>query len=75
MWSALARAEGLTLLEADNQTGYFGVYHQHGKCKPYKAEVLRRGKLMYLGNFVTAEEAALCLGVGVRGRGRGRGSR
>ena len=68
MWSALARAEGLTLLEADNQTGYFCVYHQHGKCKPYKAEVLRRGKLMYLGNFVTAEEAALCVARTPEGR-------
>ena len=68
MWRSQAEAEPLTLLEADNQTGYFCVYHQHGKCKPYKAEVLRRGKLMYLGNFVTAEEAALCVARTPEGR-------
>ena len=29
-----AQAEGLTLLKADNKTGYFGVYHQPGRPKP-----------------------------------------
>ena len=33
-----ARAEGLTLLKADNKTGYFGVYlDQPGRPKPYEA--------------------------------------
>ena len=44
MWSAEAEAEGLTLLVADNTTGYFGVYHQPGRFKPYKAELRRGGK-------------------------------
>ena len=43
---------GLTLLEAKNKTGFFGVTHVRGKSKPYKA---RKG----LGMFATAEEAAL----------------
>ena len=35
MWSAQARAEGLTLLVADNKAGYFGVYlNKPGKRKP-----------------------------------------
>jgi hypothetical protein len=32
-------AEGLTLLKADNKTGYFGVYHHPGKPKPYEARM------------------------------------
>ena len=60
MWSQ-AEAEGLTLLKADNNTGYYGVRHHPGKPKPYKAEVSRGGKLVYLGYFATAEEAALCI--------------
>ena len=61
MWSARAQAEGLTLLVADNKTGYFGVYHQPDRSKPYKAEVRRGGKMVSLGYFATAEEAALCV--------------
>ena len=35
----------LTLLVADNTTGYFGVYlSQPGRPKPYKARVWRGGK-------------------------------
>ena len=56
-----AEAEGLTLLEADNKTGYFGVYHRPGRSKPYQAEVKRGGKKVSLGHFATAEEAALCI--------------
>ena len=56
------QAEGLTLLEADNKTGYFGVYvDQRGKSKPYQAQVRRGGKMVCLGSFATAEEAALCV--------------
>ena len=57
-----AEAEGLTLLKADNSTGYFGVCHSNpGRPKPYKAQVRRGGKQVSLGSFVTAEEAALCV--------------
>ena len=62
MWRSQAEAEGLTLLKADNKTGYFGVYHYPGQPnKPYQAQVSRGGKVVYLGSFVTAEEAALCV--------------
>ena len=62
MWSAQAEAEGLTLLVADNTTGYFGVYLANpGQPKPYKAQLRRGGKMVHLGCFATAEEAALCI--------------
>ena len=60
MWRSQAEAEGLTLLAADNSTGYFGVGHKPGKSKPYLARVRRGGKQVSLGHFATAEEAALC---------------
>ena len=57
-----AEAEGLTLLKADNKTGYFGVYHPYpSKPKPYQAQVRRGGNKVSLGSFATAEEAALCV--------------
>ena len=56
-----AQAERLTLLVADNKTGYFGVAHQPGQPKPYQARVRRGGKMVHLGRFATAEEAALCV--------------
>ena len=34
MWPSQAEAEGLTLLVADNKTGYFGVYHKPGTPSP-----------------------------------------
>ena len=57
-----AEAEGLTLLRAEsNSSGYKGVsWHKRPEAKPYKAEVRRGGKLVLLGAFATAEEAALC---------------
>ena len=56
------QAEGLTLRKADNKTGYFGVYlNNPGHLKPYQARVWRGGKDLHLGNFATAEEAALCI--------------
>ena len=62
MWSAQAQAEGLTLLEAENTTGYFGVcLPKPGQPKPYEAQVTRGGKKVSLGCFTTAEEAALCV--------------
>ena len=55
-----AQAEKLTLLVADSKSGYFGVYLSNpGQPKPYQARVRRGGKKVYLGNFATAEEAAL----------------
>ena len=56
-----AQAEGLTLIKAENKTGYFGVRHHRGKPKPYEARVMRGAKLVSLGCFATAEEAALCV--------------
>ena len=62
MWSARAAAEALTLLVADNKAGYFGVsLCNPGYPKPYKAQVWRGGKMVSLGSFTTAEEAALCV--------------
>ena len=57
-----AEAEVLTLLlKADNNSGFRGVgFRGSSEAKPYKAQVQRGGKIMYLGLFVTAEEAALC---------------
>ena len=67
-----ARAEGLTLLVADNTTGYFGVYHQPGRTKPYpkpyQARVTRDGRVVSLGTFATVEEAALCVARSPEGR-------
>ena len=55
-----AQAEELTLLVAENKTGYFGVYlDRPGKPKPFQAQVTRGGKKVHLGHFTTAEEAAL----------------
>ena len=57
-----AQAEKLTLLVADNSTGYFGVHLSNpGRAKPYRAEVSRGGKTVTLGYFATAEQAALCV--------------
>ena len=66
-----AEAEGLTLLEADNKTGYFGVYHRPGRSKPYQAQVLGGGNKVSLGCFATAEEAALCVARSPEAEGRG----
>ena len=56
-----AQAEKLTLRLADNETGYFGVSHRPDQRKPYQARVSRGGKVIHLGFFATAEEAALCV--------------
>jgi len=58
-----AQAEGLTLVLAENTTGYFGVtlYKPGTLTKPYQARVWRGGKPVTLGSFTTAEEAALCV--------------
>jgi hypothetical protein len=64
-----AQAEKLTLLVAENQAGYFGVYLiQPGRPKPYQAKLWRGGKNVHLGSFATAEEAALCVARSPEGR-------
>eukprot|EP00964_Phaeocystis_antarctica_P083280 scaffold52379_cov60-Phaeocystis_antarctica.AAC.4 len=55
-----AQAEELTLRVADNNTGYFGVSLDRPRLlKRYQARVKRGGKIVRLGHFATAEEAAL----------------
>ena len=52
-----AQAERLTLLVAENKTGYFRVHlGKPGQPKPYQAQVRRGGKQMSLGSFATGEE-------------------
>ena len=58
-----AEAERLTLVKADNSSGYNGVsYISSGdRAKPYQAQLWRGGKQVHLGCFATAEEAALII--------------
>jgi len=62
---AVQRATAATLkcwwpITKINKTGYFGVsLAKPGQPKPYQAQVRRGGRLVYLGSFATAEEAAL----------------
>ena len=58
---ATRQAERLTLRKADNKAGYANVTMQSG-TRPYRAQLKRSGQLVRtLGNFATAEEAALCI--------------
>ena len=50
-----AQAERLTLLKAENKAGYFGVYLDSRKPKPYQARVRRGGKQVRLGSFATSD--------------------
>ena len=66
-----AQAEGLTLRVSENKAGYFGVslLSQAGtRTKPYQAAVKCGGKMVYLGCFATAEEAALHVARSPEGR-------
>ena len=64
-----AEADGLTLVKADNKTGYYGVkLNQTSSTNPYVARVKRGGKIVYLGSFATAEEAVLCIARSPEGR-------
>jgi len=55
-----AEAEGLTRLRSEsNSSGYKGVSFTGRKTRPYAAKLRRGGKMMGLGSFATAEEAAL----------------
>ena len=68
-----AQVEKLTLLAADNSSGYFGVHlNNPGKPKPYQARVRHGGKDVHLGMFATAEEAALCVARTPEGRAAAR---
>ena len=53
---------------AENTTGYFGVHLSSSKSKPYEAQVRHGGKMVHLGRFATAEEAALCVARSPEGR-------
>ena len=76
MWQSQAEAEGLTLLVADNKTGYYGVYlASPGSRNPYEARVRRGGKLVHLGCFATAKEAALCIARTPEGRAKAAAAR
>ena len=58
-----AEAEGLTLLRSESSnSSYKGVSFKgsRNRAKPYQANLWRDGKLVHLGIFATAEEAALC---------------
>ena len=55
-----AEAEGLTLLKSEgSSTGYKGVHFDKNLPRPYLARVWRGGKLVHLGCYATAEQAAL----------------
>jgi len=62
------QAGELTLLVAENKTGYFGVHLNPGRPKPYEARVTRGGRTVHLGCFATAQEAALCVARTPEGR-------
>ena len=64
-----AQAEGLTLRVSGSKSGYYGVGLTHpGYPKPYQTQVTRGGKLVHLGSFATAEEAALCIARSLAGQ-------
>ena len=56
-----AQAEGITLRIGDNTTGYFGVCLEASRSLPFRAQLKCSGLKVTLGNFATAEEAALCV--------------
>ena len=68
------QAGKLTLVVAGNSTGYYGVaLASPGKPKPYRAQLKRGGKMVNLGNFATADEAARCVALSPEGGRRQRG--
>jgi hypothetical protein len=60
---AAAAAEGLTLLNAENAAGFKDVFIANGGTgtKPFQASLRHDGRTKFLGNFATAEEAALAV--------------
>ena len=67
---AAAEAEGLTLVRAENTTGFKGVYHSNNVSKPFHAQLRHGGPGTHLGSFATAEEAALAVARFLAGGGR-----
>ena len=62
-WWQRRRRRGLELLRADdNKTGFRGVKRDGRTAgRPFAARPKRDGRDKYLGNFATAEEAALAV--------------
>ena len=58
---AAAAAEGLSLLHAENATGFKGVSYSNNLSKPFKAQLEHGGRTQSLGRFATAEAAALAV--------------
>ena len=58
--SAAAKRAGAVLPPAKAKRLQY-VRRRHGRRKPYQVRMWRGGKLVSLGSFVTAEEAALCV--------------
>jgi len=46
------------MVHKPTKTGYKGVSFSGGKKNPYLAHIGQNGKILYLGIFLTAEEAA-----------------
>ena len=58
---AAAEAEGLSLLRAENTTGYLNVSRADNYIHPYRAHFTHKMRKVDLGRFSTAEEAALAV--------------
>ena len=59
---ATAAAEGLALLRAENATGFKWVCRNNDTLsKPFQAQMKHGGRPSHLGQFATAEEAALAV--------------
>ena len=64
-----ARGGGADAAQGRQQGGLLRrVPRKPGQPKPYQAQVRRGGKMVYLGSFATAEEAALCVARSPEGR-------
>ena len=64
-----AQAEGLPLLKVKSTTGYFGVhFDSRSQARPFIAKVWRDSKQATLGQFATAEQAALIVAQSLEGR-------
>ena len=59
---AAAAAEGLSLVPAENSTGFKGVSrYTSSVSKPFQVTLCHDGRNKFLGRFATAEEAALAV--------------
>ncbi len=57
---AAASAEGLSLVRADNASGFRNVFYIP-ESNAYRVQLCRNGKSLYLGAFPTPVEAVLCV--------------